>query len=239
MADLSEFEVILQYTFQRQDLLRLALTHRSSQLRSGEAHNEKLEFLGDAVLGLAMSDLLMKRFPDASEGDLSKMRASLVNARVLAVKAASLLLGRWLRLGGGEERSGGREKPSILASAYEAVLGAVFLDGGFSPAQTLVAQHFAEDLEEQSRSRVAVFDSKTRLQEITQKIFKETPVYTVIETHGPDHQRQFISQVSIAGKLYGQGAGPNKKSADQAAAMETLALLQNPSEREKTEEERG
>jgi ribonuclease-3 len=223
MSDLFELESILEYTFRRRELLHLALTHRSSQLRPGEAHNEKLEFLGDAVLGLAMSDLLMRHFPEASEGDLSKMRASLVNARVLATKAAAISLGHWLRLGGGEERSGGREKPSILAAAYEAVLGAVYLDGGFPPAYTLIARHFAEDFEE--KSQVASFDSKTRLQEITQKIFKEIPIYTVIETRGPDHQRQFISQVSIAGKLYGQGAGPNKKSADQAAASNTLELL--------------
>lgn len=225
MADLSELESILEYAFQRRELLHLALTHRSSQLRPGAAHNEKLEFLGDAVLGLAMSDLLMQHFPDASEGDLSKMRASLVNARVLATKAAVISLGQWLRLGGGEERSGGREKPSILAAAYEAVLGAMYLDGGFPPARILVARHFAEDLEE--KSQVASFDSKTRLQEITQKIFREIPIYTVIEARGPDHQRQFISQVSIAGKLYGQGAGPNKKSADQAAALETLAMLKS------------
>jgi ribonuclease-3 len=204
-------------------LLVLALTHRSLPLRPGEEHNEKIEFLGDSVLGLAMSDLLMQRFPEANEGDLSKMRAALVNAQVLATKATAISLGHWLRLGGGEERSGGREKPSILASAYEAVLGAVYLDGGFAPAYALVSQHFAEELGE--KSRTILFDYKTRLQEITQKIFKETPAYTVIETRGPDHQRQFISQVSIAGKLYGRGTGQTKKSADQAAAFETLSLL--------------
>jgi ribonuclease III len=166
----------------------------------------------------------MRRFPEASEGDLSKMRASLVNARVLAVKAAAISLGGWLRLGGGEERTGGREKPSILAAAYEAVLGAVYLDGGFAPVHALVARHFADALEE--KSRTVLFDYKTRLQEITQKIFKETPVYTVVETTGPDHQKKFISQVSIAGKFYGRGEGPSKKAADQAAAMQTLDILQ-------------
>lgn len=225
MPDLAPLESTLSYSFQRKDLLALALTHRSSQLRPGGEHNEKLEFLGDAVLGLAMSDLLMRRFPEASEGDLSKMRASLVNAQVLAAKAAVLSLGQWLRLGGGEERSGGREKGSILASAYEAVLGAVYLDGGFAPALALVSRHFAEELAENSRA--VLFDCKTRLQEITQKIFKETPVYTVVEARGPDHQRQFISQVSIAGKLYGRGEGPNKKSADQEAALQTLAILRH------------
>jgi ribonuclease-3 len=234
MSELASFEAILHYSFRRKELLSLALTHRSSHLRPGEDHNEKLEFLGDSVLGLAMSDLLMRRFPQASEGDLSKMRASLVNARVLATKAAALSLGQWLRLGGGEERSGGREKLSILASAYEAVLGAVYLDGGFTPAYELVSRHFADELEE--KSRAVLFDGKTRLQEISQKIFREIPVYTVVEARGPDHQRLFISQVSIAGKLYGRGEGSSKKSADQAAAFQTLAMLRLESEeQDKTE----
>ena len=234
MSELASFEAILRYSFQRKELLSLALTHRSSHLRPGEDHNEKLEFLGDSVLGLAMSDLLMRRFPQASEGDLSKMRASLVNAGVLATKAAAWSLGQWLRLGGGEERSGGREKPSILASAYEAVLGAVYLDGGFIPAYELVSRHFADELEE--KSRAVLFDGKTRLQEISQKIFREIPLYTVVEARGPDHQRLFISQVSIAGKLYGRGEGSSKKSADQAAAFQTLSMLRLESEeQDKTE----
>ena len=225
MSDFAELEATLPYEFRRKELLRLALTHRSAPLRAGETHNERLEFLVDAVLGLAVSDLLIHRFPEASEGDLSKIRASLVNARVLAVKAAGLSLGRWLRLGGGEERSGGREKPSILAAAYEAVLGAVYLDGNFVPVHRLVAHHFAHDLEEKSAG--ILFDSKTRLQEVTQKIFKATPVYTVIEARGPEHQKLFISQVSIAGKMYGRGEGQNKKSADQAAAFCTLEMLRD------------
>jgi len=234
MADLASLESILSYSFQRKELLSLALTHRSFHFRAGEEQNEKLEFLGDSVLGLAMSDLLMRRFPEASEGDLSKLRASLVNARVLAAKAAALSLGQWLRLGGGEERSGGREKSSILASAYEAVLGAVYLDGGFAPAYEVVSRHFADELEE--KSRAVLFDCKTRLQEIAQKIFKEIPVYTVVEAKGPDHQRLFISQVAIAGKPYGRGEGPSKKSADQAAAFHTLAILKlENEERQKAE----
>lgn len=223
MQDFTELEAILPYIFQRRELLHLALTHRSASLRPGENHNERLEFLGDSVLSLAMSDLLMQRFPDASEGTLSKMRASLVNAQVLATKAAKISLGKWLRLGGGEDRSGGREKPSILAAAYEAVLGAVYLDGGFAPARQLIANHFVENLE--GKSQGETFDCKTRLQEITQKIFRETPVYTVVEARGPDHQKIFISQVSIAGKEYGRGEGQNKKGADQAAALQTLELL--------------
>src|SRR5262245_66668984 len=123
MADLASLESILSYSFQRKELLSLALTHRSFHFRAGEEQNEKLEFLGDSVLGLAISDLLMRRFPEASEGDLSKMRAALVNAQVLAIKAAAISLGEWLRLGGGEERGVGGGTPAIRPWPYEAVLG--------------------------------------------------------------------------------------------------------------------
>ena len=221
----TEFETRFGYRFRRQELLTLALTHCSFPLKPGEETNEKLEFLGDAVLDLAISDLLLQRFPESREGELSKMRAALVNARVLAQKAEALSLGRWLRLGWGEERSGGRQKGSILACAYEAVLGAVYLDGGFGPALRLVADHFAPDLEH--KPAIGQFDSKTRLQELTQKIFKQIPTYEVVEVTGPDHQKRFVSQVMIAGKAYGRGEGPNKKSAHQAAAWQTLAVLQN------------
>lgn len=224
----TEFEAGFGYRFRRRELLSLALTHRSLPLEPGEDTNEKLEFLGDAVLDLAISDLLLARFPEAPEGELSKMRAALVNARTLAKKAESLALGRWLRLGRGEERSGGRYKGSILACAYEAVLGAVYLDGGFGPTLRLVTDHFAPDLEH--KPAVGQFDSKTRLQELTQKIFKQTPTYEVVEVTGPDHQKRFVSQVIIAGKAYGRGEGPRKKSAHQAAASQTLAELQNRSD---------
>ena len=224
-ASLARLETQLGYKFTRQDLLTLALTHCSCPLQPGEDHNETLEFLGDAVLDMAISDLLIHRFPESREGELSKIRASLVNAQVLAQKAEALSLGHWLRLGWGEERSGGRQKGSILACAYEAVLGAVYLDGGFAPALALVSAHFAANLEK--KPTVIHFDSKTRLQEVTQKIFKQTPVYEVVEVRGPDHQKRFVSQVLIAGKLYGRGEGPSKKSAHQVAASQTLELLQN------------
>ncbi len=224
-TDISALQSILGYTFTNPDLLQLALTHRSVQREEGEDQNEKLEFLGDAVLGLVMSDLLFRKFPRYREGDLSKMRASLVNAEVLAVKAHTLSLGDWLRMGRGEERSGGREKSSILAAAYEAMLGAIYLDGGFLPATQLIAAHFAEDLLE--TERIATFDDKTRLQEITQKIFKETPSYQVVEVNGPDHEKRFVSQVFIAGRIYGSGEGRSKKRAHQAAASQTLELLKH------------
>ena len=214
-------ELGLGHRFVRPEYLLVALTHRSYS--SDCENNEKLEFLGDAVLALAMSDLLMAQFPDAREGELSKIRASLVNAEVLARKARQLDLGRWLSLGKGEERSGGREKGSILASAYEAVLGAVYLDGGYEPARTVVTKHFVEDVS--AHHTVGLRDYKTQLQEITQRLFHETPVYTLVEEAGPDHEKRFMSDLTVAGRRYGLGVGRSKKNAEQAAAMEALATL--------------
>jgi ribonuclease III len=222
-------ERALGHRFGRPEHLALALTHRSS----GDAdNNEKLEFLGDAVLALAMADLLMARFPDAREGDLSKMRASLVNADVLARKARQLDLGRWLRLGKGEERSGGREKSSILAAGYEAVLGAVYLDAGFEPARAVVEAHFAADT--MQHATTGQRDYKTELQELTQRLFRETPAYTLVEESGPDHAKRFVSEIAVAGRARGRGVGTSKKTAEQAAAMQALAELarEHPEARE-------
>jgi len=225
---LSLLEKKLHYPFKRKNLLMVALTHRSFVSRGQGEHNERLEFLGDAVLGLVISTFLMQHFPERNEGDLSKLRASLVNAQMLAHKAEELSLGRWLLLGKGEEKSGGRQKMSILAAAYEAVLGAVYQDGGIAPAGEIVSRHFARELEEESH--VLLQDYKTRLQEITQKVFKEPPVYTVVQESGPDHAKKFASQIAIVGKLYGHGEGKSKKSAEQAAALQTLEMLKKERE---------
>ena len=213
-------ESALAHRFVRPEHLTEALTHRSF----GEgANNEKLEFLGDAVLALAMADLLMARFPEAREGDLSKMRASLVNAEVLARKARELQLGRWLRLGKGEDKSGGRDKPSILAATYEALLGAVYLDGGYEAARSVVAGHFAADVD--AHATLGQRDYKTQLQELTQRLFRETPSYTLVEESGPDHEKRFVSEIAIGGRTCGRGVGRSKKTAEQAAAMEALGAL--------------
>ncbi len=214
----------LVYQFRKPELLDTALTHRSLPPTGGTRNNEKLEFLGDAVLDLVVSDLLMQQFPRHQEGDLSKLRASLVNARVLAEKARALGLGTELRLGKGEEKSGGREKESILAAGYEALLGAIYLDRGFVAARRVLARQFAADLK--ARASGAVEDCKTRLQEITQRIFKTTPTYTLVRETGPDHAKHFVSQISVAGRTFGRGEGLSKKSAEQAAAMEALQALQ-------------
>jgi len=211
------------YRFEDPALLALALVHRSALARAGE-NNEKLEFLGDAVLDLAVSDLLMERFPRAAEGELSKRRAALVNARALAAKAAAVELGAELRLGKGEEKSGGRKKPSILAAAYEAVIGAVYLDGGFTAARALVARHFEAELRGDSRD--SPIDHKSRLQETTQRLFRETPVYGLVDASGPDHDRAFVVELRIGGEIYGRGEGKSKKEAEQQAALQGLAAIE-------------
>ena len=141
-----------------------------------------------------MSDLLMTAFPQAREGDLSKIRASLVNAEVLARRARQLDAGRWLLLGKGEEKSGGREKGSILAAAYEALLGAIYLDAGYEAARSVVAAHFAADATEHATAGLR--DYKTELQEVTQRLFRESPAYTLVEESGPDHEKRFVEALA-------------------------------------------
>jgi ribonuclease III len=212
---------LLGHRFVRGEHALDSLTHRSFAV--DRENNEKLEFLGDAVLSLAMSDLLMARFPEAREGELSKIRASLVNADVLARHARAHDLGRLLRLGKGEERSGGRDKVSILAAAYEAVLGAIYLDAGYEAARIVVERDFAGDVAE--HRRVGLRDYKTRLQEVTQRLYRETPLYTVVEESGPDHEKRFVSEITVAGQSRGRGEGRTKKAAEQDAAMQALAGL--------------
>jgi ribonuclease-3 len=214
----------LGYRFENPGLLRQCLTHRSFAGTDTKQHNEKMEFLGDAVLALAMSDMLMQQFPERHEGDLSKIRASLVNESILARKATELGLGDDLLLGKGEERTGGRRKPSILAAAYEAVLGAVYLDGGFDAAREMVARHFGQAIDEHSTAGLQ--DYKTRLQELTQYLFKEIPTYHLIRESGPDHDKRFLSEISVEGRVYGRGVGRSKKIAEQEAAMQALDRLQ-------------
>lgn len=216
-----EVECRLGYRFHDARLLESALTHRSALPRDGE-NNEQLEFLGDAVLDLAISDLLMRRWPSANEGLLSRRRAALVNSGVLAAKATALCLGAALRLGKGERRSGGREKSSILAAAFEAVLGAVYRDGGFAAAQQVVLEQFAAELEIAPDNTA---DYKTRLQELTQKHFRLTPRYSLVRSSGPDHEKAFEVELEIAERYRGRGTGKSKKAAEQDAACGALGQL--------------
>jgi ribonuclease III len=181
--------------------------------------------LGDAVLDLAVSDLLMRRFPDKSEGDLSKMRAALVNATALAEKAARLHLGDLLVMGKGEERSGGRTKRSILAGVFEAVVGAIYWDGGYGPALRVIEKYFGNEIREK---KLGQEDYKTRLQEISQMLFHEPPVYKLVGEMGPDHEKRFVTEIIVGGKLVARGEGRSKKQSEQEAAGKALANLRAP-----------
>jgi ribonuclease-3 len=218
--DNAGLERILEYAFQRPELLETALTHPSA-VTAGEPHYERLEFLGDAVLDLAIADLLMRRFPEAKEGSLSKERASIVNGRTLAVKALEIGLGREMRLGKGEEKSGGRDKTSILAAAFEAVIGAIYTDGGLDPAQRVVERLFADDIGGPAAER----DYKTELQEIAYRRFRSQPVYELVSARGPDHAKRFTTRIRIAGRELGVGEGGSKKQSEQAAARAALGQI--------------
>jgi ribonuclease-3 len=217
----------LGYSFKDPALLLRCLTHVSYERKKNEGHNEVLEFLGDAVLDLAVSDLLMQRNPDKSEGDLSRMRAALVNAFVLAEKATLLELGVFLRIGKGEERSGGRTKPSILAGAFEALLGGVYQDGGYQAARAVVERYFAADV---TTKTLGQHDYKTRLQEISQMLFRAPPVYRVVSETGPDHEKVFITEIAVGGKVLGKGEGRSKKQSEQHAARKALDALKKTDE---------
>ena len=221
----TKLERLLGYAFARQELLETALTHPSAAVGS-DVHYERLEFLGDAVLDLAIADLLMRKFPTAKEGPLSKQRASIVNARTLALKAQAIELNNMMRLGKGEEKSGGREKTSILAAVFEAVIGAIYTDGGLEPAQQVVERLFENDIGGPSAER----DYKTELQEIAYRHFRTQPVYELVGSEGPDHAKRFTTRIRIAGRDLGVAEGGSKKQSEQAAAR--LAL-------DRIEEERG
>jgi len=218
--NIGELQSGLGYSFRRAELLATALTHPSAAI-GADAHYERLEFLGDAVLDLAIADLLMRRFPDAKEGALSKERASIVNGRTLALKAAEIGLGGMLRLGKGEEKSGGRDKTSILAAAFEAVIGAIYTDGGLVPAQRVVEQLFVSDIGGPSTER----DYKTELQEIAYRRFRAQPVYELVAARGPDHAKRFTTKIRIAGRELGAGEGGSKKQSEQAAARAALSRI--------------
>jgi ribonuclease-3 len=213
----------LGFSFSDAGVLTRALTHVSYARRNAGSHNETLEFLGDAVLDLAVSDLLMRRFPDKNEGDLSKMRAALVNSTVLAEKAARLGLGDLLVMGKGEERSGGRKKRSILAGAFEALIGAIYWDGGYEPARRVIEKYFGHEIGEK---KLGQEDYKTRLQEISQMLFHEPPVYKLVGETGPDHEKRFTTEIFVGGKMLGRGHGPSKKQSEQEAAGKALEDLQ-------------
>ncbi len=208
-------------------LLARALTHRSyAYEHGGLPTNERLEFLGDAVLGLAVTDALYRAHPDLPEGQLAKMRASVVSTRALASVARELGLGAWLKLGRGEDVTGGRDKSSILADTTEAVLGAVYVDRGVEAAVAVVHRLFGR-LMRASGEVGAALDWKTELQELTAARGLGVPDYRWTES-GPDHAKTFTAVVLVAGEARGEGGGPNKKQAEQVAAEQAVGSLLGP-----------
>lgn len=222
----NRLEKIVGYSFRDRTLLEEALTHRSRANEvQGEQDNQRLEFFGDSILGFVVSHLLFSRFPAASEGELSHMRAALVDEARLSSIALQLGIGSCLLLGRGEEKSGGREKRSILADAYEALLAAIFLDGGLAAVRAVIERDFAGFIGEFAAAGVDSTDYKTRLQEYTQAGSGSAPAYELIATEGPDHARIYRFAVMVNGVTAGEGEGKSKKEAQQAAAREALAFL--------------
>ena len=221
---LAVLEESLHHRFEDRELLRRALVHRSYLSDYPQEHsNERLEFLGDAVLQLAVTGFIFDRFPDLHEGDMAKVRAGVVNALTLADLAESLGIGEYLLLGRGEEATGGRVKASLLADALEALLGAVYLDSGFETARHITLELLGDEITERA-SEPGWRDYKTRLQEVLAKQGRR-PYYR-ITGDGPDHLRSFTASVEVDGEELGRGSGRSKKRAEQRAAEEALRKME-------------
>jgi ribonuclease-3 len=220
----SDFEQRIGYTFGRRDLLRRALTHKSYSHEAKDLevrHNETFEFLGDSVLGFVIGDLLFRHFPALDEGALSKMKAYLVSAPSLAKKAIHYGMGEVILLGVGEEKTGGRKKDSLLANLFEAMIAAVYLDGGIDAARRLIETTFADDIRAIDEEDLLFQDFKTALQEVAQSKGLPLPDYNVVAEVGPDHDKRFVVEVKVGGQS-SQGEGSSKKEAQQQAARHAL-----------------
>lgn len=223
----SDFEQRIGYTFAKRELLRRALTHKSYSHEAKELdvrHNETYEFLGDSVLGFVIGDTLFRRFPELDEGALSKMKAFLVSAASLAAKARQYEMGEVILLGIGEEKTGGRKKDSLLANLFEAVIAAIYLDGGVDAARALIERSFAADIDRIDEEDLLFHDFKTALQEVAQGRGLPLPEYQVVDEVGPDHDKTFIVEVKVA-SLATRGEGSSKKEAQQQAAKQALREL--------------
>lgn len=224
MKNAKEFEKIIGYQFKNEKLLMQALTH-SSYANEKHLHklsdNERLEFLGDAVLEIVTSEFLYLNYPKLPEGDLTKMRASIVCEPTLAYCTKELNLGMYLQLGKGEDMTGGRKRKSILSDALEAVIGAIYLDGGFASAKEFIHKFILTDIEHKQ----LFYDSKTILQELVQGKSTEELSYPLIGEEGPDHDKHFLVEVKIGDKVIANGEGHTKKAAEQDAAYHALLKL--------------
>jgi ribonuclease-3 len=229
MAESEELEQVLGYRFRRPELLRRALTHRSLAAERPDltenSDNEPLEFLGDAVLGFIVSEELFHRYPEAREGQLSQLKAQVVNAKHLHSCAVRLGLGRFLLLGHGEERSGGRERKRILANAMEALIAAMHLDGGLETAQRFVRARILDETSPVGPEEVSALNHKSQLQTYAQTLGLALPKYNIVEISGPEHAKVFTVEARI-GEQAGRGTGTSKKLASQAAAEALIGELQ-------------
>lgn len=216
----------LGYKFKNINLLKNALTHSSyaNEVRNGFSSNERLEFLGDSVLSIIVSDYIFNKFPKMPEGELTRLRSSLVCEKALCEFSRELNLGDYLLLGKGEEKSGGRERDSILADAFEAVLAAIYIDGGMEPAKKHVMNFVLREIKHHS-SEDTFKDYKTNLQEIIQQNPEESISYILTDESGPDHDKSFTVEVRMNSNVIGVGSGKSKKQAEQMAAKEALRLM--------------
>jgi ribonuclease-3 len=221
-----ELQQQLGCVFAQPELLERALTHKSyaNEHRLSE-HNERMEFLGDSVLNLVVSELLMSALPGSAEGELSRIRAAAVSEPSLAAVARRIGLGAFLRLGKGEEQTGGRDKDSLLANSLEALIASLYLDGGIGCASAFITSSFKDIFDKVRISGGA--DYKTGLQELCQDRLKILPEYRVVSESGPDHQKEFAVDIFIKGEVHGRGIGRSKKEAEQRAAKEALEKLSN------------
>jgi ribonuclease-3 len=227
MGDLKDFQRSLGVSFRDLSLLEQALTHRSylnEHSLPEHASNERLEYLGDALLGYIVAEDLYLRAPDRNEGDLTRIRSELVRRETLAGLALEIGLGEQLRLGKGEEASGGRERLLTLASAFEALVGAILIDSGLEAARSFVSRLLKDETEWLLQGEKPI-DAKSHLQEVLQRDGRPLPRYRVVRTEGPEHRRQFTVEVLISGAKLGEGTGPSKRRAEMAAAAEALQNL--------------
>jgi ribonuclease-3 len=225
MPPLADIQQRIAYQFSNTELLERALTHKSyANENRVPYHNERMEFLGDAVLNLVVSEYLMKTCPDSTEGDLSRLRAAVVSEPTLAAIAREIGLGRYILLGRGEEQTGGRDKGSLLANCLEALIASIYLDTGKESADAFVIRFFENIIQKTCTSR-GTLDHKTKLQELCQERLRQLPEYKVVSESGPDHQKQFEVEVWIKGQVSGRGIGRNKKEAEQRAAKEAIVRL--------------
>ena len=225
MESIEKFEKMIGDTFKNKKLIYQALSHSSyaNERKIPGGSNERLEFLGDSVLSIVVSDYLYRHLTHIAEGELTKLRASLVCEKSLYVFAQKINLGNYLMLGRGEENTGGRERPSILADAFEAVIAAIYLDGGLEAASRHILRFLPEDIQHQKKP--AFNDFKTILQEVVQKNPEEKVDYILAGEEGPDHNKRFVVEVCLNSNVIGKGKGRSKKEAEQLAAKEALELM--------------